>query len=154
MDILGSAGADMVCVFFGHRDCPESIKPALTQAITEVFRQNPDCEFLVGSQGGFDRLALSALKQLDFEGRKPDYSIVLAYLPTEKNPATVDNCEPTIYPEGLESVPRRFAIARRNRWMVQQADIVITYVKYSYGGAYRFAEQARKAGKRIIDLAK
>jgi len=54
------------------------------------------------------------------------YSVVLAYLPTEKN--KYDNLTNTIYPEGLETVPKRFAISWRNKWMIEQSDIVVTYV--------------------------
>ena len=36
----------------------------------------------------------------------------------------------TIYPEGLEYTPRRFAISKRTQWMVQQSDYVIAYVEH------------------------
>ncbi|MEE1280074.1 MAG: hypothetical protein UHH95_04500 [Oscillospiraceae bacterium] len=43
----------------------------------------------------------------------------------------------TIYPDGLEGVPPNYAISRRNMWMIDNADYVVTYVKYIVGGAAR-----------------
>jgi len=78
------------------------------------------------------------------------YSVVLAYLPTEKN--NYDNLTNTIYPEGLEIVPKRFAISWRNKWMIQQTDIVVTYVTHNFGGAAQFKEMAEKLSKDVINL--
>ena len=54
----------------------------------------------------------------------------------------------------IESVPRKFAILKRNEWMVEQADLVIAYVKYSWGGAAKALEYAKRKKKRIINIAK
>ena len=59
----------------------------------------------------------------------------------------------TLYPEGLEAAPRRFAICKRNEWMVKEADIVITYVKGTSGGAARYKEFARRKQKQIIEIS-
>lgn len=80
------------------------------------------------------------------------FSIVLAYLP-KKAEQRLDNDIETVFPEGLEVVPCRFAIHRRNRWMVQEADVVITYVKNSAGGAAQFQTLALQKKKRVINLA-
>lgn len=79
------------------------------------------------------------------------YSVVLAYLPTEKN--KYDNLTNTIYPEGLETVPKRFAISWRNKWMIQQSDVVVTYVTHSFGGAAQFKDVAKRMNKLTIELA-
>jgi len=54
----------------------------------------------------------------------------------------------------IESVPRKFAILKRNEWMVDSAELVIAYVKYSWGGAAKTLEHARKRKKQINNLAK
>ena len=59
----------------------------------------------------------------------------------------------TIFPEGLEFAPPRFAISRRNEWMLKQADFVVTYITHSWGGAAQFAEKAQRQGKNLIHLA-
>ena len=53
----------------------------------------------------------------------------------------------------LESVPRKFAILKRNEWMVNEADLVIAYVMYSWGGAAKTLEYAKRKKKTIINLA-
>lgn len=35
----------------------------------------------------------------------------------------------------IESVLFKFAISRRNEWMIDKADVVIAYVTHSFGGA-------------------
>jgi hypothetical protein len=77
----------------------------------------------------------------------------LAYLPTGADKTGGDGRFPTLYPEGLEFVPRRFAITRRNRWMVEQSDYVIAYVQTGYGGAYIALEHARQRGVKTVNLA-
>ena len=54
----------------------------------------------------------------------------------------------------LENVPRKFAILKRNEWMVEEADLVIAYVMYSWGGAAKTLEYARRKKKTIINLAR
>ena len=58
----------------------------------------------------------------------------------------------TVFPEGLENTPRRFAIAKRNSYLVSLADVVVTYVTSPAGGAAYFKEYAEKQGKRVINL--
>lgn len=55
----------------------------------------------------------------------------------------------TLYP-ALENVPRRFAILKRNEYMVDAADIVVAYVKYEWGGAAKALEYARRRKKQIM----
>ena len=56
-------------------------------------------------------------------------------------------------PEGIESVPPRFAISWRNRWMLRQSDHVVTFITRSFGGAAQFADAAKQQGKTVINLA-
>lgn len=56
-----------------------------------------------------------------------------------------------IYPP-LESVPPRLAIIRRNEWMIDNSDLLIAYVKYSWGGAAKTLEYAKRRGKSILSI--
>lgn len=94
------------------------------------------------------------MKELISEGKSIDYSVVLAYIPGQRyefEPS--DSYTDTIYPDGLENVPRKFAICKRNDWMVDHSDAVICYVIDHFGGAYTYTEKARRKGKRIINIA-
>lgn len=81
------------------------------------------------------------------------YYIALAYLPSESQYEDNMDYSCTIYPDGLENTPRKFAIVKRNRWMIEQAEIVITYVEVSFGGAAQFKALAERKGKLVINLA-
>ena len=78
---------------------------------------------------------------------------VFAYMPGQKEDFQIPKKLETIYPDGLENTPRKFAIDRRNRWMVEQSEVVICFVKHPYSGAFKFVEMARRKGKKIINLA-
>lgn len=59
----------------------------------------------------------------------------------------------TIYPAGLEFVPLRFAICKRNEWMIDQADYVVNFVEIDSGGASKYKKLAKKRGKITINLS-
>ena len=139
----------MVCTFFGHKDTPKEIEPTLRSTLIDLIENKNVNVFYVGNNGNFDTMVRRQLEDLS-QTYPITYSVVLAYLPTEKN--KYHNLINTIYPEGLETVPKRFAISRRNKWMIQQSDIVVTYVTRSFGGAARFKEMAMKQKKKVVEV--
>ena len=139
----------MICTFFGHRDAPTEIKPALRQVIIDLIERQGVRQFYVGNQGNFDAMARSLLAELE-QSHGIRYEIVLAYLPREN--ATLYDSDHTLLPEGIESVPPRFAIEYRNKWMIDHSDIVITYVHRSFGGAAKFKVLAEKKNKVVIQI--
>ena len=62
-----------------------------------------------------------------------------------------DLCDTSIYPP-IENVPPRFAISKRNEWMMTNADLVIAYVNHNYGGAYQSLQVAKRRKKKIINI--
>ena len=78
---------------------------------------------------------------------------MLAYLPRKRDADYPEDDSDTMLPEGIETVPRRFAISWRNRWMLRQSDCVVTYVTHSWGGAAQFAEMAERQKKTVVNLA-
>lgn len=75
-------------------------------------------------------------------------SVVLAYLPTEKTEG--EDLSDTMFPE-IEGHPK-FAIDRRNRWMLQSSDFCIRYINDTWGGAYKFARLAKRCCKEVINI--
>ena len=138
----------MTCIFFGHKDTPDEVKNKLKETIVNLIEEQDMTNFYVGNHGNFDRMVLSVLKELSKLYPQIRYSVVLAYLTQH----TDEDYFNTVYPEGIESVPKRFAIDFRNKWMVQQADIVVAYVRHSIGGAAKFTEMAKKRGIKVINL--
>ena len=139
----------MICTFFGHRDTPTEIKAPLRQVILDLIERQGVQQFYVGNHGSFDAMAHSLLAELE-QSHGIRYEIVLAYLPGKEAP--LYDPEHTLLPEGIESVPTRFAIEFRNKWMIDRSDIVITYVRRSFGGAAKFRDLAKKKGKFVIVL--
>lgn len=141
------------CTFFGHRIINKDIKDLLTRQIDILIAEHGVNVFYVGNNGQFDHLVAAVLREVKLHNPQISYSIVLAYLPEREKEYNQLSYTETIYPEGLEYTPPRFAISKRNQWMVQQSDYVIAYVEHSIGGAAQFTEYARKKHKTVINLA-
>ena len=140
-----------ICTFFGHRDAPQEIVPTLHEVLKKLIEQHGVTEFYVGNQGNFDHMVKAEVVRLQEGYPNIRYTEVLAYLPKEK--ARQAEYENTLYPDGLELVPPKFAIDKRNRWMLDHADVVVTYVTATFGGAAKFKSLAEKKGKAIYELA-
>ena len=141
-----------VCTFFGHRDCPPSVKPKLRAVLVELIERQGVDRFYVGRQGAFDAMARDVLRRLADQYPHISYAVVLERLPGRREEAVWDFSD-TIFPEGLETAPPRFAISRRNEWMLKRADIVVAYAVYGWGGAAQWAEKAARRGKMVRNLA-
>ena len=142
-----------VCTFFGHRDCPNSIKPKLREVLIDLIENHAVDMFYVGQQGAFDGIVRSVLKELVLVYPHISYAVVLERLPPKRDEFDTRDYSDTMLPEGIETVHPRFAISWRNKWMIQQSDYVVTYITYSWGGAAQFTEMSKKHNKQIIDIA-
>ncbi len=141
-----------VC-FFGHRQTPQDVKPVLHDTLIDLIENQGADTFYVGNQGKFDSMVHSELKELSKAYPHIRYSVVLAYLPKKRDFDLTDFSD-TVYPDGLETVPLRFAIDKRNRLMLDWSDVVVIYVCTPLGGAAKFKELAENKGKRVINLSR
>ena len=140
------------CTFFGHRDSDLGIRQMLKETIERLITENGVYLFYVGNHGNFDRMALQALRELSETYEQLRYYEVLAYMPKRLKPfETSSDC--TLLPEGIEAVPKRFAISYRNQWMLKHSDHVIAYVTRPVGGAATYRKKALNAKKTVIDLS-
>ena len=140
------------CTFFGHRDCPETIKPKIRAAVIDLIENHGVTMFYVGNQGNFDRMVRSVLKEVTTAYPGVGYAVVLAYMPSAKVANLYEDFSDTMLPEGIAKVPKRYAILWRNKWMIEHADYVVTYVTRSCGGSAKFQGISIKMDKRIYDL--
>ena len=88
------------CTFFGHRDCPETIKPKLREVLVDLITNYDVDMFYVGHQGQFDTYVHSELKKIKQEFPQIDYAVVLAYMPGKKT--EYDDYSDTMLPEGTD----------------------------------------------------
>ncbi len=141
----------MICTFFGHRDCSENVREKLREAIVGLIENDSVDTFYVGEQGNFDRLVYAELKELKKRYPTIKYRIILAYHPRTRQEGSAEECD-TLFPEIPENVLPRYAIDKRNRWMIEKSDYVITYVRHVTGGAAKYRDAAVKKGKIVIDI--
>ena len=141
---------EKTCCFFGHREVTHNIRDKLTALIEKLITEDGVIDFYVGNQGQFDWMVYSVLKELKAKYPHIRYTVVLAYMPDEHIKEVYG--EDTLFPDGMESVPKKFAISKRNDWIIQQSGIAICYVHKITGGAAKFREKAEKKGLRIIDV--
>lgn len=140
----------MVVTFCGHKDClgDKALSANLRAAILALINEGADY-FLLGGYGQFDSLAARTVRELKTQYPNIHSTLVLPYLNREYNSDLYDD---TTYPP-LEEVPARFAISRRNEWMVDNADVVVAYVTHDWGGAATSLQYAKRKKKRIISVA-
>lgn len=138
------------CCFFGHRDAPENIKEKLKNSVVQLIRECGVTNFYVGHNGRFDSITFSVLKELSIEYPFIVYSVVLSYL-SKNDYSKYDNH--TLFPEGIEKVPKRFRISWRNNWMIDHSQYIICYVNHITGGASKFVTIAERKSKMIINIS-
>ena len=141
----------LTCTFFGHKDTPKEIEPILRSTLVYLIENKNVLKFYVGNHGNFDYMVKNCLIELK-QFYSIDYAVVLAYLPRRKYTTEEKRLADTILPNGIETVPRKFAINYRNKWMIEHADYVVTYVKYTIGGAAQFKELAERKNKIVINI--
>ena len=122
--------------------------PLLCNEIEKLIKNGAET-FLLGGYGNFDYLSAQAVNKLKENYPFITSVLVIPYLNRTYNDKLYDLTE---YPP-LEKVPPRFAISKRNEYMVQKADAVIAYVKYSFGGASTTLSYAKRKKKEIILLS-
>jgi len=141
------------CTFFGHRDTPKEIEPLLHSTLIDLIENHNVHCFLVGNEGNFDRLVRKELKLMKIDYPHIMFSVVLAYMPGEKDNYCTEDWDETICPYLFDKLSPRYAIPKRNRWLINNSDYVVTYVKRTIGGAAQYKELAEKKGKTVINLA-
>ncbi len=133
------------CAFIGHRDCFPSMYETLFKTIKTLIVGKDILTFYVGCNGSFDFLVRKALDELKKEFQDLNYYIVISYLHEAKNFPDQNN---TLYPEGIESTPYKYAILWRNKWMVNRCDYLICYINHLFGGAASTYEYAKRKNKK------
>lgn len=131
------------CFLFGHRDAPYDLRPHIETAVEYHYSQLGIHQFIVGEYGNFDRMAGGAVKSVKLRHSDIDLRLLLPFHPAERPVEIPPGFDGSFYPEGMECVPKKFAIVRANQYMIQNADTVICYVKH-FGNTRALLEQAQK----------
>ncbi|MBQ3527846.1 MAG: hypothetical protein IJA52_04790 [Clostridia bacterium] len=139
------------CIFFGHRTVTQNIRDELFSQISYLIESCGVDTFWVGHQGSFDETVISVLESIKKVYTCISCTIVIANL-RDLNKKCVYELD-TIFPEELEGSIPRFAIDKRNRWMIERSDFAITYVMRD-GGAQKYKDILLKKNKTVIEISK
>ena len=74
--------------------------------------------------------------------------MLLPYHPYDRPTPTPPGFDGTFYPLGMETVPKRAAIVRANRYMVEHSDYLIAYAWHPASNARELVEYAQKCEKQ------
>ena len=141
------------CFFIGHREADEQLLPRLELEIEKLIAVENVRYFYVGGYGGFDRIAASGVKHV--KQKYPDITLmlVLPYHPADHPTETPNGFDGTYYPDGLENTPKRYAIVRTNKILVDTCNYLICYVNHGASNSRNLLEYAqRRATKGLIQI--
>ena len=139
----------MTVTFCGHSQVadPGLENKKLNAVIAELIAEGAD-EFLLGGYGEFDGMAARAVANVRKVNPQIRSTLVIPYIERDYDRTLYDG---SVYPP-LETVPRRYAISKRNEWMVDNSDVIVACVTHTWGGAATTLKYAQRKKKRIISL--
>ena len=141
------------CFFIGHRDAPESIYNRLLEAVERHISEYGVTDFVVGRYGNFDRLAARAVMEAKQHHHDVSLTLLMPYYRADAEPLP-DGFNGSLFPDGLETVPKRAAILRANQYMIHHCDYMIVYDAGRIGNTRKLVADARKIeGLRIENVA-
>ena len=147
----------MIITFFGHsnfRNEPDDESRLL--ALFEDISNGEQIDFYLGGYGNFDSFAKNCARKYKETHPNARVIFITPYLGKwldERKDYLEKEYDEIIYPE-IESAIPKFAIIKRNEWMVNHADYVFAYVQTHYGGAYKSLLYAHKHQKPYTNLYK
>lgn len=141
------------CFFIGHREAPDDLYPALYDAVLRHIEAYDVADYVVGHYGRFDALAARAVLEAKRIHPEVRLSLLLPYHPAERKVWQPERYDSLFYPPGMETVPRRAAIVRANRYMVDHSTHVIAYAWHPASNARELVEYAMRRGVGVTNLA-
>lgn len=138
----------MVITFIGHSDFIKTkiIEQNLLYTLETFASGGNELNCYCGGYGNFDGFAAECVKRLQKNYTNIRNCLIIPYMTLEFQKRInylQDYYDEIIYPP-LEKIPKKFAILRRNEWMIDNADLVIAYIRRSWGGAAQTLKYAQK----------
>ena len=139
------------CCGFGHRNVFENIGDKLDSAVEMAIQQG--CEiFYTGAMGEFDSLFSSAVRKAKKAYPHIKLICVKPYFTNDINTNKYYTAlyDDIIIPDELAGIHPKAAIKARNRWMIDNSDVILIYTVRNYGGACETKRYAQHENKAII----
>ncbi len=145
----------MVITFCGHSNYAGFMgdEERLLTLLEEVIC-GKNVDFYLGGYGNFDGFALKCAtryKQRHINARLVFITPYLGNWLKDRKCFLEKNYDEIVFPN-IEHVPQKYAITKRNEWMVDNSDFVFAYVQTHFGGAYKTLLYAKKRKKPYINL--
>ena len=146
----------MIITFCGHAQIygEKNLEERIFKEIMRIAQGKP-VVFYLGGYGDFDSIAKNACLQYKHISNDSILIFVTPYIESgylKNRDALRNGYDKIVYPD-IEKTPKRYAIVERNKFMVRQSDYLISYVRFSRGGAFQMLEYAKKHKKSYINLA-
>ena len=137
----------LIVTFCGHSEVPDRAQVrGWLNDVCERLIEGGAAEFYLGGYGAFDRLCADVLHGLK---RRHAHIRLILVLPISTAPC-LRKAMTKRFILRWNRCPRRYAILRRNEWMIQRCDVLVAYVTHGWGGAAKTLAYARKRKKTIL----
>lgn len=143
-----------MCCGFGHRDVFENISRLLDSVVMTATENGYDL-FYTGAMGQFDNLFSSSVRKAKKIYPNVKLICVKPYLTRDLNinkDYYTTMYDDIIIPNELADIHPKAAIKARNRWIVDNSELVVTYLVRNQGGAYEAVKYAHRKKKLIIQI--
>ncbi len=140
--------------FFGHKDYPinDLFSDKILNFIINLIKTNDLIEFYFGGMSNFDNHCANIVNNL-----KQKYPNIKSYYITPYlRESHISNINKKLYSDiiypPIESVPLKFAITKRNEWIIENSDLIIFNLRYTFGGTYTAYRYAKKKNKNVYNI--
>lgn len=148
---------DNCCCGFGHRESQVNLKNELLLVIKQLIFTDKINIFMTGGMGEFDSQFAAAVRSCKVYNKDIKLILVKPYFSNELN-VNKEYYEyyydDVIIPEEPAGSHYKSAITKRNRWMIDHSQIVLSGVYRDSGGAFEAVKYAQKTAKRLIEIKK
>jgi len=148
--------SNIICSCFGHRNVYQNIDAQLSAVLEDLIVNKGVDVFWTGGMGEFDGKFAGTVRGLKL--KYPHISLILIkpYFSGELNTNKYyyETCyDDVCIPDALMGVHPKSAITKRNHWMVDNSNYIVTFVYRDFGGAYDAKKYAIKQSKTVIELS-
>ena len=140
--------------FVGHREVNDvwRLEEEIEKIAKDAMFMHEFVEFYLGRNGEFDLLAASALKRAQKSSDRENSTLILVLPYHVKDEAYYESYYDSICYPNAPKVHYRAAITKRNEFMIDHADLLVSFVDTPSGGAYTAMRYAEKRGVPIRNL--
>ena len=148
----------MIVSFAGHANIPfkEQVKMLVKEQLRSHIIGSNQITCYLGGYGDFDDICAHACKELKQEIGGIELVYVTPYLHLSEQYKIKEKQRSGLYDASIYPltghIPPKFAISKRNEWMMTHSNLIIAYVNRSYGGAYHSLQVAKRRKKEIVNI--